>query len=262
MVLIMKTLIILSSLLVFVSGSAQASVFLSDSFDSATSGLNDNLATRQAGSEANKDWLAGGNGASTIVSDELLITHSGNSSDRNVYLDLDLRSTSGLLAGGSFTISFDMTANSSYSGFFIGSDNLGGRPMVGPLANNDFQMLIRSSSGNSSVYYDGGSSSYGTASVGTGMKSWVFTFDTVDFDSGTPYTASLTIDGSEYDLNAGAAGTTLSRNWDGGAQYIGFTTRNSNTIVDNFELAVIPEPSALLLAVVGLLGCGLFRRRK
>lgn len=253
---------LLGFLLVLISGGAQASVILSDSFDSATSGLNDNLATRQAGSEATQNWLSGGNGDSTIASNELLITHSSNSSDRNVYLDLDLGSASGLVDGGSFTISFDMTANNnSYSAFFIGSDNLVGRPAVGSLSSNDFQMLIKST-GNSTVYYNGGSNAYSTAAAGTGMKSWVFTFETSDFDNGTAYTASLSIDGSEYDLNGATAGTTYSSTWDGGAQYIGFSTRGNSTIVDNFEVAAIPEPSSLLLAVAGLLAFGLLRRRK
>ncbi len=259
-----------AGLIISLAMSASAAVIISDSFDTSGGlGLNDDLGTRQAGTAVppTRNWVQTGGGTVGIGSAGVMRLETAVDTDKNAYLDYDVTTAPGLLADGAFTISFDMASAQNYGGFFIGNNDLTGRPATGSGA-NDFKMLIRNeneSGGNSVVGGNGVGGVYiQTAVVGVDWESWVFTFETENFNAGTSYTASLTIDGNVYDLNGNGRddpslsgtnksgeGVSLVGTWDGGAQYIGFSSRNGLTRVDNFALTAIPEPGTASILLAG-----------
>ena len=258
----MKYLLLIT---VFVStlfgSSAHAALIFSDDFTSAdSSDLNLTPGSRQSGSAGTQSWVETGNPDASISSNVLSINDGETSSanDSNIYLNYDLKAAGALLTGGgSFTISFDMAPNTKYGGFFLGNPST--RYVNVPTT--DFMMLM---DGNSTAsVWDGGIQQHDTTAVGgTGVKSYLFTVTTDNFNFNTDFFISLELNGSPYDLNASVAGTIYNGKWDSGSSlYVGFSSRTGTTTIDNFAINSIPEPSSMLLLLTAG-GTLLLLRRK
>lgn len=273
--MIMKKNILFASCLTvaFIFSTASAALIFSDNFDSATSGLNDNLGTRQSGTIAPLNYSFGGEGDGTgdINNNSLRLSgrSSGGDGDNNARINYDFAQDANLLTGGAFRVSFDMLqASVSYAAFSIGSLSsaylaTSARPAIA--GNTDIGLLMSRSG--SVERWDNGSNIFNNSSAVTSYSGSVFVpveivVTTANFSSGTSYSFSLSINGETVNLGSAANGT-----WDAdGTNYMILSSRSKDTTsasrFDNFTVTAIPEPGMLTLVGLSLLALtGLYRRR-
>lgn len=263
----MKNLLI--SLVVIAASvtTGSANLIFSDNFNTANTGLNDDLATRQTGSLGQTNWLVGYDtsgvaAGASIDTNRLLLSTGANTTnvETNVTPDQDFAMVPALLVGGSFKVAFDVTPAGSYAGFSLGATtaDLGVRSILSE--DSDFSLLLNP---NGSV----GVRAAGVTTHSQADINWngrvELTVTTTDFSTGTPFTVDMTVGGTPINLTG--TGPTFNGTWDvNGTNYMILSDRNAlfKSTFDNFAVTAIPEPSTLLLVLIPVLSFVALRRRK
>lgn len=165
-----------------------------------------------------------------------------------------------ITAGGGFQVSFDWVAPELASNDWV-SWNVGFSqgPEPGVRVNqaaNDFGILFRGNGG--TQYFDNGSATTGgnfTASTVPRQVTLTYLFSS--WDDGSTVNVTASVDGTEV-LGGGYDFT-----WDDNAGGVSFElgTNEPSTLIDNFTLTAIPEPSSALLSGLAFLAA-LGRRRR
>jgi hypothetical protein len=243
-----------------------AAVLFADTFTDTTSGdtylVNENLATRQSGSQATQNWSSSGNvqiGNNTVFGGDgnYLMVADGAATARLAGLSL---SSTLVGANDKLVIQFDADAvgdGDQWMSFMISPSSGSGlwHPIVG---SGDFGMLIRPN-GQISAFNNGAaiSSINNVFLASAGINTLTLTFSGLN-GTGSPFagngTKVMISDGTNSwsaDLDSGFTAETISfGNYAGGGR--GY--------IDNFSITAVPEPSVALLG--GLCVLGLLRRRR
>ncbi|TAE73069.1 MAG: hypothetical protein EAZ65_02715 [Verrucomicrobia bacterium] len=255
-----------------VAGPAGAALILSDNFTDTTPGdtyqqVNENLSTRQAGSQATQIWSGAGNyqvgnnypNFGQPTGDFLLIAdQAGNARLDSLFLNSSLVPSNEMLV-----IRFDTDTHIEYGdpsnwlSFMISPSAGDGtwHPVVG---SGDFGMLIRGNGqiqafNNGAVV--GGINNFSLASAG--INTITLTFSGLD-GTGSPFAGN----GTRVNISDGT--NSWNANLDTGltTETISFGTFGNGTrgFVDNLSISTVPEPAVSLLGGLGLLA--LLRRRR
>ncbi len=237
---------------------AGADGLLSDDFDTTNTGMNDDLASRQSGSLATVTWSKSANANASISGNSLHWSTGNNNAGPIVSPDHDF-SDAASIAGGGFTISFDVVPNASqFTGLSLGTSSSGDRLNDGgnlfTYSTTDYGFLIRPT-GAGTVFIGGAGHNFST----TAASSYNVQLEvlTTGFSAGTAATATLTINGVAVDSNRAFT-------WDSeGQNYIAFSMWRSagDTSIDNLSISAIPEPSSGMLLIAAVAGLPLIRRR-
>jgi hypothetical protein len=251
------------------ASSANAAVLFTDNFTvtgtTNTANLNFNNSGRQGGTQATQTWTGLGNsqiGNSTVF---------GGTGDYLMVADVNARATLNTLnlsslvgANQKLVISFDIFATAGAYGWasftlggLVSGQNYGvSQPNT---AATDFALIYRNGTGIDA--WDNGASLMSAATT-TGGSNFTFTFTDAATQTGSPFgvNAKVTIQNGintvgTYDLTGGLSANT----------YITFGTADNGAgggrgAIDNLVVQTIPEPSAALLAGLGLLA--LLRRKR
>jgi hypothetical protein len=248
------------------AGSANAVVLFTDSFTDTTPGdtyiVNENLGTRQSGSQATQTWTTAGN---VQVGNNSVFGGTGNYlmvADGAANARLDGLSLSSLLVGTNeqLVIQFDADAvgdGDQWMSFMISPSSDSGvwHPVV---KTGDFGMLIRPN-GQIQAFNNGGIvggiNNFSLAS--SGINTITLTFSGAD-GTGSPFAGLGTrvniSDGTNSwnaTLDAGLTAETIS---------FGNYALGGRGYVDNLTIYTVPEPGTALLGGLGLLA--LLRRRR
>lgn len=245
--------------------SLSAQTLISDNFNTAnTSDLNADLG-RQTGSLAPLNWTEIGPVSSNqtqIISNQLSVGGSSTSQDYSAELAFDFGTSAALTQDGGFTVSFDLLslASGSYTAFAMTGDPDRLRPAVD--ASTEFGLLFRESDNDISIRE--GTGSLGSVSVpaASQLGAVVLTVTTDDITTGENFTVGMTIAGNTIDLNGASAGTDFNGTWDSGDLYFSWGSRNGTSVIDNVQIAAIPEPGVYALALGGITLLWAFRRRQ
>jgi len=252
-------------------------VLLADSFNTASTGINDDLASRQTGLLATTNYNVNGGGSTTIASNQL---EMGVGAFTAFSPDVDFATGAAATAianGGGFVIDFDTNPVSGANDTGGDGDWLAvsiGRTLANSTSTApgitqgdvDFGLLVRDNG--MLTLWDGGSTSITpsanafdldpTAGETYNIRLMV---NTDDANSGTAATVSLFVNGVQFDLTDGA-GLTYGFNWDANnTNYIAFESRGDPVTLDNLLIAAIPTPAALP-AGLALMTLTLMRRRR
>lgn len=254
------------------AGSASAALIFSDSFTDTTPGgtyqqVNENLGTRQSGSQATQNWSGANNfqvgnnypNFGQPTGDFMLVAdHAGN-------VRLDGLSLSSALVGTNekLVIQFDADTYIEYGdpsnwlSFMISPSSNDGQwhPVVG---SGDFGMLIR---GNGQIQafnnggVVGGINNYSLAS--SGINTITLTFSGLD-GTGSPFAGN----GTRVNISDGTNSWNADLNTGFSAETISFGTYGNGTrgYVDNLSIYTVPEPGSAMLCGLGMLV--LLRRRR
>ena len=262
------------------STNGAGTVILADDFNTASTGLNDDLGSRQSGLAATTTYTAGSVGTASIVSNTLNFDNdtSGGASSLTVSPDLDLAAgaVGGLIADSNgFILDFDV--NPVANGNDTGSNNdwfavsfghsAASRNSTGDTTITsgaaDFGILFRDSG--LFEIFDNGANHAPTDKV----------FD-VNPNAGETYNIRLVVDtaaaaagtgvvrvfvnGIAIDLTNDITSLGYSFTWDaGGTNYIALESRSGDAVFDNLLIAAIPTPAAL---PAGLMMFGLIALRR
>ena len=256
----MKTILIyLNPLHPCVSLNVQAqTLIIQDSFDTPdNTDLNADL-SRQSGTASTINWTETEpkpTSNTAISSNQLLIGGSDFGQDYSAELSYDLGANNSLTQYGEFVISFEIVSvANSYTSFALNADPGQTRPAVDDTTN--FGLLFLGSS----LSVRSGTSGIASSSTPlTGLVELAIT--TAAITSGTSYTVEMTYGGNVIDLNGGNTGTSYSGTWLQDDLYLSFSSRSGNSIIDNFSVTAIPEPSFAAL-FVGAIGGLMIARRK
>jgi len=252
-------------------------VLLADSFNTASTGINDDLASRQTGLLATTNYNVNGGGSTSITSNQLEMGAGGFTAFSP---DIDFATGAAATAianGGGFVIDFDTNPVSGANDTGGDGDWLAvsiGRTLANSTSTApgitqgdvDFGLLVRDNG--MLTLWDGGSTSITpsanafdldpTAGETYNIRLMV---NTDDANSGTAATVSLFVNGVQFDLTDGA-GLTYGFNWDANnTNYIAFESRGDPVTLDNLLIAAIPTPAALP-AGLALMTLTLMRRRR
>ncbi|WP_269522284.1 hypothetical protein [Coraliomargarita parva] len=245
--------------LLFVALNTQAqTLILLDTFNAAdNTDLNADL-SRQSGSASTINWTETEpkpTSNTAISSNQLLIGGSDFGQDYSAELSYDLGGDSSLTQYGEFLISFEIVSvANSYTSFALNADPGQTRPAVDDTT--DFGLLFLGSS----LSVRSGTS--GVASSSTPLTGTVeLTITTAAITSGTSYTVEMTYGGNTVDLNGGNAGTSYSGTWLQNDLYLSFSSRSGDSVIDNFSVTAIPEPSVATL-FLGAIASLMIARRK
>ncbi len=254
------------------AGSANAVLLFSDNFTDTTPGstyqqVNENLGTRQSGTQATQNWSGANNyqvgnnysGFGQPTGDFLLVAdHAGNARLAGLSLSSAL-----VPANEKLVIRFDADTYieygdpSNWMSFMISPSAGDGlwHPVVG---SGDFGMLIRGNGqiqafNNSGIV--GGINNYSLA--GTGINTITLTFSGAD-GTGSPFAGN----GTRVNISDGTNSWDATLNTGLTTETISFGTYGSGTrgYVDNLSIYTVPEPSAVLLGGLGMIA--LLRRRR
>ena len=271
-----KRLILLAAALLVSGPSTQASgaiILLQDSFDTPGS-INDDLGTRQAGSSLGLVGYASESfimlGSNDISGGQLLLNDGGGLSSQvtmlhdfvdplilleegfRITLDVDPDTTS---AGSSdyFALAIGQRASTAGNGF----------PEVD--SSSDFGIRL---GGDGSFIVTRGSAvpvmgTYDPTPAINKFYKLDLAVDTASFEAGEQATITLSMDNVPVDLNGASPGTDLIITWDAeGENYISLIGGGASSLVDNLNVALIPEPgttSAMMFGVIALFA--VYRRR-
>lgn len=250
-------------LTVTLAAPAGAATLLTDNFTDTTSGstsnLNENLGTRQTGTQtANGSWTGGGNaqiGNNTVFGGDgnyLMVADGGTARLAGLTL-----STSLVAANEKLVIQFDADAVGPEWMSFVISSSGATFPTVG---SGDFGMLIRTNGQIQAFNNFTGSALSGINNVqsdSSGINTITLTFSDL---AGTG--SAFAGNGTKVTIFDGT--NTWSANLDTGftTETISFGTYGAGDrgLVDNLSITTIPEPGAALLGGLGMLA--LLRRRR
>jgi hypothetical protein len=227
-----------------------------------------------------QDAVASNGGGAQILSSQLQLAVGAGTSDAyinhnfvnasilsaggfTVSLDVNGFSQTGYQQGGAFAIgmsaseaaagadAFDLTPG-RYTGAFNDASTIGAA--VPGVVLSDFWVALR---GNNSVVWGGSSgtiSGVGSLSAKTGTISATFSFS--DFNVGSTVNYQVFLNG----VSEGTGSFT----WSGTDEnYIGLDARDSSGVsLDNLSISTVPEPSAMLLGLLGATGLFLRRSRR
>lgn len=257
-----------SILLAILPVAASAQLLISDNFNTNSTGINDDLGARQSGSLSTVSWVSGFDPSTTTsssigISGNQLYLQGGSNVEANAALNLDFATVDSLLANGAFQVSFnvDPTEEGSYAAFTIGSVaglESNTRPLIN--SSSDFALLMRNDGTGNVFSASSNTGAFSGANWDSGLA--VITVETADFTSGTAYTITMSVNGSDIDLNGAATGNAFIGTWDtDGTNYMYLSGRAGGNLFDNYSISAIPEPSAFALTstIFGLVV--LMRRR-
>lgn len=259
-------------MLVTTSPASAGWILLQDSFNTAGT-VNDDLATRQAGSligvtpYQNDNFLTLGTNDIFFGSTLLLNNGSGGSSQATIMHDF----TDPLIVlEQGYTVSFifdpDISSASTSSNYFaIALGQRGSTAGTGfPETDSSTDFGIRLA-GNGTFIVTRGGSALGVFDASPAMNK-VYQFDlavaTSSFAAGNTADISLLIDNAPVDINGAAAGTDLTITWDSdGENYMSLISGGSGSLLDNLSVELIPEPSSSGMLIFGMIGMLALRRR-
>lgn len=257
--------------LLAVGTAANGAVLVSDNFNSVASGGNLNGRTPATTLNA-ASWIAPtnnlkGNGSGGLNGDLTVSNGAG----------IDLGSNFFANTPGVYDLSVDLTQPTVTSpvqswvgfGFANGNASAAWDPAQNHVGDNGAPWLIFRLNG-ADVFF-GGPNTGNSVQLGTISTGTPHTF-TVELDTtGAAWKANAFLDGSQLDLNGGAAGNSFTYTTNPAARYVGISTgvntatgTNSGVAtVDNFVLTgPVPAPEPGTVALLGLAGVGLLAKRR
>lgn len=259
-------------MLVTVSPASAGLILLQDNFNTAGS-VNDDLATRQAGSSIgvtpyqNNSYLT--LGANDIYFGSALLLNNGSGGSSQATLLHDFVDPQIVLEQG-YTVSFlfdpdisSASASANYFAIAIGQrGSTAGTGFPETDSSTDFGIRL---GGNGTFIVTRGGSAQGVFDASPVMNR-VYQFDlavaTSSFAAGNTADISLLIDNTPVDINGIAPGTDLTITWDGdGENYMSLISGGSGSLLDNLSVELIPEPSSSGMLIVGMIGVLALRRR-
>ncbi len=258
--------------------SLGGNLLLADNFNSASTGLNADLASRQSGLLATTTYSTGGTGAVTVASNRLLFDNTATGS-LTISPDVDFAAgpaAAAIEAHGGFTIDFDVNpvANASDTGmdanwFAVSLGHTavtrtqgGGQPAV-TLGNVDAGILFRDNGGFN--LFEGGASVFtGTFDVTPSGGEFYNVQLVVETDAAASGNGLLSAFVNGVQLDLGGAGLKYAFTWDGeGTNYLALESRTNDAVFDNLYVsAFVPEPSSYALLGIAFLGLLCAARRK
>lgn len=255
---------LLASILIMTASSQAATiVLLSDDFNTANNtDLNQNLATRQAGTleSAGSNWTETSGSTNAILSNQLNVTNGASTSHvvNNADFEADLTSANlSTVSGFSLAFDFDYTGTAgAWSSAYLSTHNF-----ADERGNSRFG-FIAFGTGDLQFYGDSGFS-INNATMATLVSGWnVTNLNSFSFvatrSTATTGIYDVFVNGIEVASNRaytfGTGGT------NGEVNFEVINIGNGAGLYDNFSITTVPEPSAALLGSLGLLA--LMRRRR
>lgn len=269
-----STLAALALACVTASSSVEAALVLSDNFDAPDSGNFDNSdqTGRRDGILGPEVQLRSSRIQHTIAGNQLVMGRPGSGSGRIRFHDAAnlanwhnfAAGTAGMsiLAAGGMRVEFDWTpvnnTNDNWVSWSIGiSNQAAGEPGIRVNhAATDFGILFRHNGG--TQYFDNGAATTGESfTAGLDPRHVMIDFYFASFDDGSDATVSASVDGTPVLSGYGFQ-------WDGnaGAFHMELGGYENGTLIDNFRISTIPEPSSLALVGLGVAMAARRRRRR
>ncbi|MES2705472.1 MAG: PEP-CTERM sorting domain-containing protein [Verrucomicrobiota bacterium] len=269
----MKNLLLALCLVGMSSPAAQAVLILADNFNAPdnTNFDNSDQTGRRSGTLGPDVQLRSSRIQQQIIGNQLQLNKPASGSGRirfhdtanlGVWHDFATGpSGAAILADGGFRVQFDWTPvvnnNENWVSYSVG---IAGQGVAEPgtrvnHADTDFGILFRQSGG--SQFFDNSvPTTGGTFTATTSARHVVIDYLFSSFADGANFTVTASVDGSAPVVNQ-----TFQWAGNAGALYMELGSLENGTLIDNFSISTIPEPSALAFAGLAAAG-GVLRRRR
>lgn len=271
----MKKLLSALCLLGLSTPAARAVVILADNFNASnnTNFDNSDQTNRRSGTLGPEVQLRSSRVQQQILGNQLQLNKpaSGGSgrirfhnvADLSVWHDFATGPAgASILSSGGFRVQFDWTPvvnnNENWVSYSVG---IAGQGVAEPStrvnhADTDFGILFRQSGG--SQFFDNSvPTTGGTFTATTSTRHVVIDYFFNSFADGANFNVVASVDGSAPVVNQ-----TFQWAGNGGALYMELGSLENGTLIDNFSISTVPEPSALAFTGLITAGAALRRRRR